>query len=394
MNSNMNRKREKIFEYAWFKIKRLFGTKATLKLAGKRHTIYPVKLLVFLVAVIVAVSAVASTLLHRIGVSHLEIGFESGNEYKTKVIGSDVLMYNNRGAKAINQRGETEWEIERAMSEPIAEVSGDYVLMYDLSGNHFASSYKNGKLKHEFVMENDIISAKITDRGFCVFATDTDGYKGRAVVYNKRGKEIYQWNSGSGYITDVDITENGRYLAVAQLISEGDSADTKIQFIDTRRGEVVATAERSDEVVVNLKFISGSKLIAVTDKHILGLGTNGRNKFEISLIGRGPSLYNIDSDNTIAVVTQGSSGNSVLELYSVSGRLRGEYTATGDIRALSVSGRGAVVAQQKGVTRVSGSGKEKSIVNVSHDVKSLGYFGKGKRALVIGSAQAEVVSVK
>jgi len=120
----------------------------------------------------------------------------------------------------------------------------------------------------------------------------------------------------------------------------------------------------------------------------------GKEKFHISLIGKSPTLYNLDGDNTIGVVTQGGRGNSVLELYSTTGKLRGAYTATGDIRALSVRGKGAVVAQQKGLTRISSRGKEKKIISISHDIKSIGCFDGDKKVLAIGSGEAEVIKIK
>ncbi len=372
----------------------LWGKTAPIKSGGKTHSIYPAKMFVALIFIITIVAVAISLFTAGGGTDVLDINAQTGSRYMTKQIGGDVLIYNNQGGVAVDANGKIKWTIDETMSEPLAEIDGDYLLLADLSGKHFAASYKDGEKQQEFKLENDIISAKITDKGYCVFATDTDGYKGKVTVFNKRGKELYEWNSGSGYITDVDITDNGKYLAVSQLMTDGSAADTRIQIIDTHRGETVASAMRSGEVCAGVRFTSNNRLITVTDKNITAYSVRGREKFNISLVGKSPSLYNIDSDDTIAVVTLDGRGNSVLELYSASGRLRGAYTASGDIKALSISGRGAIVAQQKGISRINARGKEKGTVNVAHDIKSIGYFGDKSRAVVIGSAKAEVIDLK
>ena len=387
-------KTKKFFADLYKYIAALWGKTASVKSGNKTRAIYPAKMFAALI-VIITVAALAISLFSTGGDTDvLDIDAQTGSRYMTKQIGGDILIYNNQGGVAVDANGKIKWTIAETMSEPLAEVDGDYLLLSDLSGKHFAASYKDGEKQQEFKLENDIISAKITNKGYCVFATDTDGYKGKVTVFNKRGKELYEWNSGSGYITDVDITDNGKYLAVSQLMTDGSAPDTRIQIIDTHRGETVASAIRSGEICAEVRFTSNNRLIAVTDRNITAYSAGGKEKFNISLVGKSPSLYNIESDDTIAVVTLDGRGNSVLELYSASGRLRGAYTASGDIKALSISGRGAIVAQQKGISRINARGKEKSTVNVAHDIKSIGYFGDKSRAVVIGSAKAEVINLK
>ena len=387
-------KTKKFFADSYKYVAELCGKTVPIKSGGKTRDVYPAKMFVALIAVITVAAVAISLFSAGSGTDVLDIDAQTGSRYMTKQIDGDVLIYNNQGGAAVDASGKIKWTIDETMAEPLADVGGDYLLLADLSGKHFAASYKDGKMLQEFKLENDIISAKITDKGYCVFATDTDGYKGKVTVFNKRGKELYEWNSGSGYITDVDITDNGKYLAVSQLMTDGSAPDTRIQIIDTHRGETVATAERGGEICAEVRFASNNRLIVVTDRSIAAYSVRGKEKFNISLVGKSPSLYNTDSDDTIAVVARDGRGNSVLELYSASGRLRGAYTASGEIKALSISGRGAIVAQQKGISRINARGKEKGTVNVAHDIKSIGYFGDKSRAVVIGSAKAEVIDVK
>ncbi len=317
-------------------INKLLSKTASVTIKGKKYTVAPIKLGVFTALAVLLIWLFLSAVFSS-GISNIDIGFEAGSAYRTVKADDTVVLYNNRGAKGVSESGRVKWEIHEEMSEPMVETAGSYVLIVDLAGNHRAVSYKNGEIFRQYSLGNDIISAKITKKGCAAFVTDTDGYKAKVTVFNKRGREVYAWNSGTGYITDIELSNNGRYLVAAQLITEGDTTDTRYQFIDTSRGEVIKTVEHKNEVCAELRFISSDRLIAVGDNNISAFSKTGRERFTLSLAGKSPSIYDI-GEKCIAVATVDGRGNTVLELYSVSGKLRGSYTATGEIRTRSTDG--------------------------------------------------------
>ncbi len=383
-----NRKTPRIRE----NISKILTKTVSVTIKGRRYKIAPVTVAVVFVLAIILISMLFSALFSRVGGSSVDISFETGSAYSAVSAGDNVILYNNRGAKAVSPNGKIKWEIQEELSEPLVEVADDFILLADLAGNHRAASYKNGGLHKEYILGNDIISAKITQKGCAAFAIDTDGYKAKVVVFNKRGREIYAWNSGGGYVTDIELSDNGRYLAVAQLVTDGAEATCKLQFIDTGRGEVINTVERVGEICAELRFIGSDRLIAVTDNHIAGYTKKGRERFNLSLAGKTPSLYDIGK-KCIALATVDGRGSTVLELYSTSGRHRGSYTVTGDVRTLEADGRGAVLAEQSGVVRVNASGKVKGFMRPEHDIGDIGVFGGGK-ILAVGASYAEVLKLK
>lgn len=367
--------------------------RATVKIDGKSFVLRPFRLLLALLAVLVVVWVIGFVLSFGTDMRNVNVEFESGSMYSAVPAGDMAAMYNNRGVKLIDSRGEVTETISEALSQPLVEAEGDYMLLADLSGNHFAAGYKNGKQICRYNIDRDIISAKITSDGYAAVAADTDGYKGRVTVYNNRGSELYSWNSGSGYISDIAVTDNGRYLAVAQLLTLNGAADTKIQIIDTRRGEVIATADRSGELAAEIKFVDSNKLAVVTDSCISAYDRKGNQLFDISLAGKRASLYSLDSDECIAVVTMDNRGNHVLEMYSYSGKFLGSYMAGSEIRAVAARDGFVIVVEQKGIVRINLRGKQKAAVNVEHDIKSICCFDGGKRIIAIGSSQAETLRV-
>ena len=366
----------------------------TIGKGKKKIVVKPVKLAVFTVVCLVLVALICQVASMFEGSKSVRIAFDSDNAYRAVSSGSCTVLYNNSGAKAISKKGRVKWEISEALSEPIAETDGNYLMLADLSGNHFAACYKNGKKKYDCLVGDDIISAKVTPKGYSAVATDTDGYKGKVSVFAPSGREVYAWSSGSGYISDIDLSDNGRYLAVSQIVVDNGKTDSKIQIVDTRKSTVIATVERPDEAGVEVKFVSENRIVFVTDSAISGYSKHGKILFEISLAGKNASLYSTESEKMFAVVCVNNRGNSVLELYSANGKPKGVYTADGDIRALSVSGTKAIVAEQKGIVRLGGNGKKRHITKINHDIKDICYFSDGGKFIAVGTSQVEVIKGK
>ncbi len=386
---------KKVYDNIKPKVKDTMNTTAVLR-TGKRKIVYrPFKVGAAALAVIILIVLIGSMFFSEGKIKNVNVAFESGGDYSAKAVDDYMLIYNNRGAKGIDSDGSVKWEISSNMSEPFAESGGKYFLLADLSGNHEAASYKNGKKENDYQLGNDIISAKITEDGYAAFAVDTDGYKGKVSLFNSRGKEIYEWNSGSGYINDIDITDNGRYLVVAQSVISDEKSGTKIRVIDTSKGETVSECDRENEIAVEVKFVSSSKFVVVTDNHIMGYNRDCEEKFSISLEGKEPSLYSIESDDLIAVKTLNNMGGSTLELYSYSGKYKGAYVASGNIRNISVCDSTVAVVEQRGIVTVNSKGKAKNnAVSLDHDIKCIGFFDDEKNVIAIGSSGADVVKIR
>ncbi len=378
----------------WQKLNTQMNRNARLTLKGKSWNFRPIRLGVMVLGGLLALVILVQLLLIPVRrPKTVDMAFEAGGNYTMLPMGNHILMYNNQHLWEVNTRGKTVWSTDIAMSHPIVETAKDFILLSDLGGKNDSALYRDGKKIRDYNLDNDIISAKVTPKGWTVFATATLGYKGRVVVFDKRGKERFSWNSGEGYILDVAMTDSGRYLAVAQLSSDGTQADSKIQFIDMNRKKVVATAEREGTVISQLRF-SKDRLLAVSESELCGFKTNGKLTFEVSFLGKNPSKYDISSDEVLAFVTTDNRGNAVLELYNTDGKLKGQYRADANITNLSVFEDMVVIAKQREILSISPRGKLKKTATADLDIKSLGLFGDGHTALAAGNTHAYIVRMR
>ncbi len=366
----------------------------TVSVKGKKFTFFPLKLAALAAGALVLLALLMQVLMipsHR--TRTIDLGFRAGSDYAMQSFQNDLLLYNNQNMKVVNHKGETRWSVDISLSSPLVEQGGAYVLTADLAGKHAAALYRNGEKIRDYQITKDIISAKVNKKGTAAFATAADGYKGSVAVIDKKGREVFRWNSGDGYIMDLDISDNGHYLAVAQLSSNGSQADSIIQFIDLYQKKVVRTAERTGTVIGEIRF-SGTKLLTVSDGELCGFSGRGKLLYQVSFAGKRPGKYDITSDELLAFSAYDHLGNAVLELYNLRGKLVGTYMADSPVNILAVQGDTVVAARQRDVLQIKRNGKLKKQNICNHDIKEIGIFGNGKACLAAGSTEADIIWVR
>lgn len=372
----------------------LWGTSVAVTMKNKKQQLFPLRIAVVIAGALVLLSLLLQLLsipIHR--PRRIDMGLQSGGSYEIHTFQKDILLCNNQGMKVMNQKGDTVWSFPIALSSPLIETRGDYVLAADLGGNHQAVLIRDGEMVQEFPVTKDIISAKVNKKGTVAIATAADGYKGSVAVIDKKGRELFRLNSGDGYIMDLDLSDNGHYLAVAQLHDKGSQADAKIQFIDLYQKKVVHTAERPGTVIGEIRF-SGKKLLTVSDTELCGFSGGGRLLFEVSFAGKRPGKYDISGDKLLAFSAYDHLGNAVLELYNLRGKQVGSYMADSPISTLDVYDDTVVVARQRDILQISRSGKKRKQVTCNHDVKEVGIFGSGKMCIAAGSSEADLIRLR
>ena len=156
------------------------------------------------------------------------------------------------------------------MQEPILKVSDEYVLISETGGKKI-SLYKGKKLMFSEETEGNILTADLSSRGDVIAVTQKEYYKGQIVVFNKNGKKIFVWDSGSYSILDASVSKK-RKVAVS-LLSTDEGANSIIQVFDVKGREICKTDAFSNTVFFDAAFcgenvllLSESKCVSMTEK--------------------------------------------------------------------------------------------------------------------------------
>lgn len=372
----------------------IFDRRKNVNFFGKNLTIYPARLTTSVVVLALVLIFLLNIFFPVGGKKEAELNFDAGGEYRQAAYGNNLLVYNNAKIKEVNKKGRDIWSADIYMTNPSVDVGGSYVVAADLEGKNSAYVFRNGRQVQEYKIGYTVLSAKISENGYTAFAHDASGYKARITVFDPDGQEIFAWNSGDGYLTDIDISDNGRYVAAAQIMTDGEKAYSRLRVLDVRRKTEVSTTVREDVMISCLKFHGNDKIVAVSDRDLSAYTRSGKLRYAVSFAGKNPTAFQIESERVMAFVTMDSRGNDLLEIYGADGRLRGTYAAEGKLNNVTVCGSTIVANERREVLRISPGGKVKKRVQVPHDIRLLGLYGDGCEVLAVGNTAANIVKVK
>jgi len=321
----------------------------------------------------------------------VELNFQKGVTYRLENFRNDMLFINNEEMKLINNRGEVQWSVVTGISDPAVSISGEYILITDISGN-ISFLYKNEKLIKKFTLPNSIFCAKVNKNGYSVIATGETGYKGMFTVFSPSGEEIYKWHSGSGYIADIDISPKNNII-VSQIVTEESFVTSKVILFNIKKDKNIECAKYENSLISHVHFNTDNTFIALSDNQIIGFSSKGSKKYETNFQGRTLIYYNTSNINNIVLAFRGSVNDTIIESYTHSGKLKGTYRPSENIDCIAVNGEMIITTSGRKIISVTPSGKVKSKKEILHDINNFKIFSGRKKAALIGGNTAMIYNI-
>ncbi len=228
-------------------------------------------------------------------ITDLPTAFPSAENTKFSIYNGKVICVNETEFSKYKLTGEQIWKQKIQMQNPILTVSGKYILISETGGKKI-SLYEDKKLLFSEKTEGNILTADLSPKGDVVCVTEKEYYKGQVVVFNKAGKKIFVWDSGSYSILDASVSKT-RKVAIS-LLSTDAGADSIIEIFNVDGKKLCKTEPFIDTIIFDVRFYN-DKLLAISETKFMTLSLKGKIKKEYSFDNRRLQQYDF-SDNGIA----------------------------------------------------------------------------------------------
>ena len=245
--------------------------------------------------------------------------------------GEGLQLFDEYGALIVRQTA--------TMAAPAVSAAGKYAVACDIGGvTLLTADAENGVTVHE--LSNAIISARVRADGWLTVATESPGYKGMVTVYDSNFDVVYEWYSGEDYLLGADLSEDHE-LATLCAGSGGSKVHVFTMNSETERG-----VYQAPDLLLDLHWVSGSRLAALSDQRLVLLTDKAVQDMEYSFNGLHLYDYSVSDSGVFALALSAyrSGGNTTLATISPSGKVLGEHTVeklTGiDMRGKQVLVRG------------------------------------------------------
>lgn len=257
----------------------------------------------------------------------------------------NLVIYNEGNINFYNSAAKENGRIELTLSKPIADSRDNYLVLGDY-GSQKICLIKSNNLVWQKDIEGKVSKISVNENGYVAVSVTGTTYESIVMVYDPKGELLFS-KYLSPYVMDIDISENNKYLAIAEIDNSGVSPTTEIEIISiekARKNPEEATVNtyqaKTNEMLTGLRYQKKNKLLCSFDNYVLKMTENKSEKIYDNKDLTAYVDVRLDS-NFIRVDKESSSvfkSDYRLKINNTEGQEKG-YIIEGSIKNLTTSGK-------------------------------------------------------
>lgn len=270
---------------------------------------------------------------------------EEGNSSYVK-FGSGVIQYSRDGVSFRNKKGKELWNQPCQIQNPVFDINKETVAVADSGGNDILVFNKTG-LKGEIHTTMPIEKISVSSQGI-VSAILKNETTPQVVVYDAAGNLLVEHKasvSGTGYPTDIAISENGYALLVSYMYVKDGKIMTRIahyNFGESGQNEAdfLVGSQEYEDTIMPYAFYMGNKISGVVgdDRFLLYKGADRPELSKtIKLDKEIKSVFHNKSYIGFVLKNKGKAGYE-LRLYNAAGKQLLSENFTGEYNHVEIHG--------------------------------------------------------
>ena len=232
--------------------------------------------------------------------------------------------------------GNEEKKLEIQISNPIFNTANRFLVIAEKKGQKIYL-ITDKDITWEANVEGNISQIHVNKNGYVAVVIVDTSYKTIIAMYNPQGKEMFKTYLSSTRTADVAISNDNKYLAIAEVDTSGTIIQSNVKIISVEKASSDPTNSlentikgESNKLITNLKYQDKDKLICMYTDSIQVI-ENGQNKILIDNKDKKVLFQSIEITNNIISIEEKSSGlftaDSVVSIVNVDNNNKKDYTA-------------------------------------------------------------------
>ena len=163
-------------------------------------------------------------------------------------------------------------DIDIQVSNPIFATNGGYLVVAE-NGGQRVYLILDTKIQWENKVEGNIYRISVAKGGEVSIITKGTSYKSVIVTFDKNGKELFKTYLASTIAVSTDISVNGKYLAIAEINTNGAIIESSIKVIDISKAQNGDTTNSvvykynadTNKIISQIKYQDNGQLVCLYD---------------------------------------------------------------------------------------------------------------------------------
>ena len=240
---------------------------------------------------------------------------ELDGDENTKVYAYEkyICVFRKKTLEFYNKVGTQVEKMELDINEAVFTTAGRYMAISEENGQKFYLICGKEKL-FEGEIDGNITQIKVSRSGYIVLVISNTSYKSIVDVFDKTGKEIFKTNLVSSRVADICMSQDSKFLAIAEVDLSGIIIQSKVQVISMELAQnnpneaiLYKYEAPTDKLIMNIEYQEQNKLICMYNDGIEYLQENKSTELA-KFDDRQLAFITIELNNSIVFVEEVSTG--------------------------------------------------------------------------------------
>lgn len=271
-----------------------------------------------------------------------------------------VVVLEKNILKCYDQEAKQEMQFEINVANPLYDDCNRFLVIAEKAGKKLYLVNEDNMMWQKD-LEGSISQVYVNKNGYVGVAMSTTSYKTIIVLYNPSGDELFRTYLPTTYCIDMEISNDNKYMAIAELNTSGTMIETAIKIISVENAKTkpqeafIATYNaNSNNMILNLKYTDNGGLIAMYDNAVFYADENMQ-----EILSTTPNTLFADIESTNKVISIEKKNSSllnidyVLKIYNTASDKTLEYNLKEIPKALYVKDNTIVISYGTDVEIVS-----------------------------------------
>ena len=231
-----------------------------------------------------------------------------------------ICVLRKKTLEFYNRIGSKENSIEIDITNAEFSTTGRYLTICEKNGQKFYLISGKEKI-YENEVEGNISQINVNRNGFVSVVISNTSYKSVIDVFDNSGKEIFKTNLRTARVVDVSISQDSKYLAIAEVDLSGIITKSSIQIVSielaqTNTENAFISKYEADigKLIMNIRYQENDKLICMYNDSIEIFNENESHEL-VKYEERKLAFISIELNNRIVLVEENSSGEYTSDTY-------------------------------------------------------------------------------
>lgn len=268
------------------------------------------------------------------------------NKYIGILNKTKFLIYGNTGNE--------EKTLDIQISNPICNSANRFLVIAENKGQK-CYLITDKEISWETEVEGNIAQVHVNKNGYVAIVIVNTSYKTVIKMYDPKGKELFNTYLSSTRAVDVSISNDNKYLAIAEVDTSGTIIQSNIKIISIDKASTDPTnslentyQSEANKLITNIKYQDRNKLVCMYTDSIQEI-SNGETIILVDNENKKVIFQSVDLTNYACSIEEKSSGlftaDSVVNIINIENQQIKQYTADsvtkelytyGDIIALNL----------------------------------------------------------